>query len=42
MCTGEIDGYKFIDSDTYVGFERRAYIRNESLKPPREILERQH
>lgn len=32
MCTGEIDGYKFIDSDTYVGFERRAYIRNESLK----------
>lgn len=32
MCTGEIDEYKFIDSDTYVGFERRAYIRNESLK----------
>lgn len=32
MCTGEIDGYDFIDSDTYVGFERRAYIRNESLK----------
>lgn len=32
MCTGEIDGYTFIDSDTYVGFERRAYIRNESLK----------
>ena len=32
MCNGEIDGYKFIDSDTYVGFERRAYIRNESLK----------
>ena len=32
MSTGEIDGYKFIDSDTYVGFERRAYIRNESLK----------
>ena len=32
MCIGEIDGYKFIDSDTYVGFERRAYIRNESLK----------
>ena len=32
MCTGEIDGYNFIDSDTYVGFERRAYIRNESLK----------
>lgn len=32
ICTGEIAGYKFIDSDTYVGFERRAYIRNESLK----------
>lgn len=40
MCTGEIDGYKFIDSDTYVGFERRAYIRNESLKLPRGIPER--
>ena len=32
MSTGEIDGYKFIDSDTYIGFERRAYIRNEDLK----------
>ena len=32
MCNGEIDGHNFIDSDTYVGFERRAYIRNESLK----------
>lgn len=32
MCTGEIDGYKFLDSDTFVGFERRAYIRNEALR----------
>lgn len=32
LCTGEIEGYKFIDSDTYVGFERRAFIRNEALK----------
>lgn len=32
MCTGEIDGYTFIDSDTYVGFERRAYVRNEAFK----------
>lgn len=38
MCTGEIDGYKFIDSDTYVGFERRAYIRNESLKTSKRNL----
>ena len=32
MTTGQIGKYKFIDSDTLVGFERRAYIRNAELK----------
>ena len=32
MGAGEIDGYQFVDSDTYVGFERRAYIRNEAFR----------
>lgn len=27
MLKGEIDGYKIIDSDTFVGFERRAHVR---------------
>lgn len=38
MCTGEIDGYTFIDSDTYVGFERRAYVRNEAFKTSKRNL----
>lgn len=32
MLKGEIDGYKIIDSDTFVGFERRAHVRNEVFK----------
>lgn len=32
MTTGQIGKYKFVDSDTLVGFERRAYIRNAELK----------
>lgn len=32
MTTGTIGKYKFIDSDTLLGFERRAHIRNEELK----------
>lgn len=32
MTTGAIGKYKFIDSDTILGFERRAYIRNEELR----------
>lgn len=32
MACGEIDGYKFVDSDTYSGFERRAHVRNAQIK----------
>lgn len=32
MGAGEIDGYQFVDSDAFVGFERRAYIRNEAFR----------
>lgn len=32
MLKGEINGYKIIDSDTFVGFERRAHVRNEVFK----------
>lgn len=32
MTTGAIGKYKFIDSDTLLGFERRAHIRREELK----------
>lgn len=33
MTQGQIDGYDFFDSDTFSGFERRAYIRDVGLKP---------
>lgn len=33
MTQGQIDGYDFYDSDTFSGFERRAYIRDVGLKP---------
>ena len=32
MTTGQIGKYKFVDSDTLVGFERRAYIRQAELR----------
>lgn len=32
MANGEINGYKFVDSDTFVGFEKRAYVRYEVFK----------
>lgn len=32
MLKGEINGFKIVDSDTYVGFERRAHVRNEVFK----------
>lgn len=32
MTTGVIGKYKFIDSDTLLGFERRAHIRREEVK----------
>ena len=32
MTQGQIDGYDFYDSDTFSGFERRAYIRSVELK----------
>lgn len=32
MTQGKIDGYDFFDSDTFSGFERRAYIRDVGLK----------
>lgn len=32
MTQGQIDGYEFYDSDTFSGFERRAYIRDVGLK----------
>ena len=32
MTQGQIDGYDFYDSDTFSGFERRAYIRDVGLK----------
>ena len=33
MVNGSIGDYTFYDSDTYSGFERRAYIRNAKLSP---------
>lgn len=33
MATGKIGDYDFFDSDTFSGFERRAYIRNAKLNP---------
>lgn len=33
MSEGQIGGYEFFDSDTFSGFERRAYIRNVKLNP---------
>lgn len=35
MLKGEINGYKIIDSDTFVGFERRAHVRNEVFINPK-------
>ncbi len=32
MRTGKIGKYKFLDSDTLLGFERRAHIRREEIK----------
>lgn len=32
MTQGKIDGYDFYDSDTFSGFERRAYIRGAELR----------
>lgn len=32
MTQGKINGYDFYDSDTFSGFERRAYIRDVELK----------
>ena len=32
MLKGEINGYEIIDSDTFVGFERRAHVRNEAFR----------
>lgn len=32
MTQGQIGGYDFYDSDTFSGFERRAYIRDVGLK----------
>lgn len=32
MCEGCINDYDFIDSDTFVGFERRAHVRNAKIK----------
>lgn len=33
MSEGKIGDYEFFDSDTFAGFERRAYIRNVKLNP---------
>ena len=32
MKNGKIGKYKFVDSETLLGFERRAYIRREELR----------
>lgn len=32
MANGEVNGTKIVDSDTFVGFEKRAYVRNEAFK----------
>lgn len=32
MVNGEVNGSKIVDSDTFVGFEKRAYVRNEAFK----------
>lgn len=32
MANGEVNGSKIVDSDTFVGFEKRAYVRNEAFK----------
>lgn len=37
MTTGVIGKYKFIDSDTILGFERRAHIRREEVKAEKRL-----
>lgn len=37
MVEGHIGEYKFIDSDTYSGFEKRAYVRNARLNAKRRL-----
>ena len=32
MLNGKINGYEIIDSDTFVGFERRSHVRNEAFR----------
>lgn len=32
MANGEVNGSKIVYSDTFVGFEKRAYVRNEAFK----------
>ena len=32
MANGEVNGSKIVDSDTFVGFEKRAYVRNEAFR----------
>lgn len=38
MVNGNIDDFVFYDSDTFSGFERRAYIRNAQLAPEKRTL----
>jgi hypothetical protein len=37
MINGCIGEYQFIDSDTFAGFERRAYVRNAKISPERRL-----
>lgn len=32
MANGEVNGSKIVDSDTFVGFEKREYVRNEAFR----------
>lgn len=38
MVNGKIEDFVFYDSDTFSGFERRAYIRNAQLSPGKRSL----
>lgn len=38
MACGEIAGYKFVDSDTFSGFERRAHVRNIQIRTSKRYI----
>lgn len=38
MANGNIDGFEFVDSDTYSGFERRAHVRNAAIMSNKRLI----